>query len=306
MLATIAICTLNRAESLRRTLESLLAIRVPNNLRWEIIVVNNGCTDHTDEVVASYVPRLPIRREWEPQRGLSRARNRAIDAAKGEYIVWTDDDIIVDPDWLAAYTEAFRQWPESAVFGGPIIPRYESPVVEWLPTCEHLLSYVYGIRDFGNAPIRISRREGPRPFGANFAVRATEQRRFRYDPDLGLAPGRRRLGEETAVIASILATGMSGYWIPDARVEHCIGRQNQTTAYVARYFAADGETVAFFRRDHETGPHLFGIPRWMWRRIAENWIRYRIHRVISTAPVWMTHLKAYGFAKGQFRYWWNR
>ena len=306
MFATIAICTLNRAESLRRTLDSLLAMRVPNDLRWEIIVVNNGSTDHTDEVVASYAPRLPIRREFEPQRGISNARNRAVDAAKGQYIVWTDDDTIVDPDWLAAYTEAFRHWPESAVFGGPIIPRYESPVVEWLPTCEHLLSYVYGMRDFGNAPIRISRRDGPYPFGANFAVRATEQRRFRFDPDLGSAPGRRRLGEETAVIASILATGASGYWIPDARVEHCIGRQNQTTAHVARYFAADGETVALFHRDRETGPLLFGIPRWMWRRVAEYWIRYRVHRLISPAPVWMAHLKAYGFAKGQFRYWWNR
>ena len=306
MFVTIAICTLNRAESLRRNLDSLVKMRVPKDLRWEIVVVNNGCSDHTDEVVASYAQCLPIRYECEPQRGISRARNRAVDAAKGKYIVWTDDDTVVGPDWLAAYAEAFRRWPESAVFGGPIFPRYESPMVEWLPTCEHLLSYVYAIRDFGNAPIRISRKEGPELFGANFAVRAAEHRRFRYDPGLGIAPGRHRLGEETAVISRILASGASGYWIPDARVEHCIGRQRQTTAYIAFYFAAYGETVASVRRDRETGPRLFGVPRWMWRRIVENWIYYRIHHLISPAPVWMAHLKDYGVAKGQFRYWWNR
>jgi glycosyltransferase involved in cell wall biosynthesis len=306
MLATIAICTLNRAESLRRTLDSLVAMHVPKDLQWEIVVVNNGCTDHTDEVVASYAARLPIRGEYEPQRGISRARNRAVDAAKGEYIVWTDDDTVVDRGWFTTYIDAFRRWPESALFGGPIIPRYESPMVEWLQACEHLLRDVYAARNFGNAPIRISREEGPTPYGANFAVRAAEQRSVRYDPNLGRAPGHERLAEETSVIARILATGASGYWIPDARVEHCIARQRQTTAYIARYFAARGETATFFRRRRETGPFLFGVPRWMWRRVAETWIRYRIHRLLSPALVWMVHLKRYGFAKGQFRYWWNR
>jgi glycosyltransferase involved in cell wall biosynthesis len=306
MLATIAICTLDRAESLRRLLDSLVAMRIPKDLRWEIVVVNNGCTDHTDAIIASYASRLPIRREFEPQRGISRARNRAVDAAKGEYIVWTDDDTIVDSGWLAAYIEAFRHWPESAVFGGPVIPRYESPIADWLPACEHLLGHVYAMRDFGNTPIRLSRKDGPDPFGANFAVRAAEQRGFRYDPDLGMAPGHERLGEETAVIAGILAAGASGYWIPDARVDHYIGRHRQTTAYIARYFAARGETVALFRRGRETGPRLLGVPRWMWRRVAENWFGYRMRRLIFPAPVWMARLKAYGFSKGQFRYWWNR
>lgn len=303
MFATIAICTLNRAESLRRTLDSLEAMRVPKDLQWEVVVVNNGSTDHTDEVIASYAGRLPIRREIEPRRGISSARNRAVDAAKGEYIIWTDDDTVVDRDWLAHYIMAFRRWPESAVFGGAIIPRYESPVADWLGACEHLLGLVYAIRDFGNAPIRISRNEGPALYGANFAVRAAEQRRVRYDLNLGMAPGRGRLGEESAVMAGILATGAHGYWLPDTRVEHCISHQRQTAAYIAYYFAAQGETAALVQR--ETGPLLFGVPRWTWRCVAENWLRYRVHSLISPAPVWMAHLQAYGYAKGQFRYWWK-
>ena len=281
-------------------------MQVPSDLGWEVVVVNNGCTDHTDEIITSFVGRLPIRRELEPQRGLSRARNRAIDAANGEYIVWTDDDVIIDPGWLNAYVEAFRRWPEAAVFGGAIIPKYEAPVVEWVRQCEPLLGHTYGIRDLGDAPLRFSSKEGPDPYGANFAVRASEQRRFRYDTDLGLAPGRQRLGEESKVIGSILASGAIGYWLPDARIEHFVRHEQQSTAHIVRYFAAYGETLAFARRSRETGPRYFGVPRWLWRRVAESWVRYRWHRLVSPAPVWIVHLKRYGLAKGGFRYWWNR
>jgi hypothetical protein len=44
----------------------------------------------------------------------------------------------------------------------------------------------------------------------------------------------------------------------------------------------------------------------MWRRVVQDWIGYRMRRLICPAPVWMAHLKAYSFAKGQLRYWWNR
>jgi glycosyltransferase involved in cell wall biosynthesis len=304
MRATVAICTLNRAESLRRTLDSLTAMHIPNDLLWEIVVVNNGCTDHTDKIIASFARQLPIRREAEPQRGVSRARNRIVDTAKGEYIVWTDDDVVVGPGWLAAYAEAFRRWPAAAVFGGPIIPRYETPTAAWLRECEHMLHMTYAVRDLGDAPFRLS--EGCYPFGANFTVRAAEQRRCRYDINLGMAPGRGRLGEETSVIRRILATGAIGYWVPDARVEHCIGCERQTTAYIAHYFAAHAETNAVIRGSPRTGPLYFGVPRWMWRQLAESWLRYHLHRVISPAPVWMEHLKNYGCVKGDFRYWWNQ
>src|SRR5437773_636743 len=95
MFLTIAICTFNRAESLRRTLRSLAALRVPDYVDWEIVVVNNNCTDHTEDVIAAFSDRLPIRRELELQSGLSWARNRAVHTAQGNYIVWIDDDVVV-------------------------------------------------------------------------------------------------------------------------------------------------------------------------------------------------------------------
>ena len=300
---TIAICTLNRAESLRRTLDSLAAMRVPKDLDWEVVVVNNNCADHTDAVIAGFATRLPIRREFEAQRGLSRARNRAIEAARGDYIVWTDDDVVVDPGWLAAYAEAFQRWPEAAVFAGPIVPRYAPPVPKWIAESAAILGpTVFAGCNLGDQALPLSIAEGRMPYGPNFAFRSVEQRRFRYDPDLGHGPTQRRRGEEVDVIERAMQAGATGYWVPRARLEHCSDAGQQTIRYVARYFAIAGETDAYLL-GHGGAPLWFGAPRWQWRRLIEGWVGYHVHRLISPAPVWVKHFKDYNNARGAIRYW---
>jgi len=306
MLITVSICTFNRAESLRRTLDSLAAMQVPEDLVWEVVVVNNNSPDHTDAVIAAFADRLPIRREFEPQPGASHARNRAIEVAKGDYFVWTDDDVVVEPGWLAAYVEAFGCWPEAAVFGGSIRARYEEPVAKWVAESEALLGAPYCIRDLGSEPIPLSPAGNRLPLGANFALRSAEQRAFRYDPELGPSPTSQRRGEEHDVIERILHSGGVGYPVPAARVEHCIGHERQTVRYLTRYFAGSGEQDAFFEQqkgERHEGPLLFGAPRWVWRGMIEGWLLYRINRVIAPGPVWVRHLKVYSRALGVLRYW---
>jgi glycosyltransferase involved in cell wall biosynthesis len=310
---TVAICTLNRAESLRRTLDSLAAMRVPEGLVWELVVVNNDCNDLTDDVIKSFADRLPVRREFEAQRGTSRARNRAVDAAIGDYIVWTDDDVVVDRGWLVAYVDAFLFWPGAAVFGGPVIPRFDAPTPMWLAGSHEQISGAFAGRDLGDSVQSLGVLGDRVPYGANFALRSIEQRNFRYDPDLGHGSSRRRLGEEADVIARILQSGGSGYWIPQAKVEHCIGQDRQTVPYLFRFFVAVGETRAYLSEaetppvgDAATAPSLFGVARWRWRNLLEHWLRYRLHRLASPAPVWMSHLKTYAIARGEVGYWRSR
>jgi glucosyl-dolichyl phosphate glucuronosyltransferase len=304
MFITIAICTLDRAESLRRTLGSLAAMRVPNDLSWEIVIVHTS-SDHTDEVIREYVGRLPVRWEFEPRLGKSHAQNRAMDLARGDYIVWTDDDVVVDAGWLIAYVEAFRRWPEAAVFGGRIRPRYEAPVPKWVLESEAVLEGPYAIRDFGDRIYPLSADDEDHfPFGANWAVRAIEQRVFRYDPELGPTPDRRRACEETDVMHRILASGATGYWIPDAIVEHCIGPDRQTLRYIAAYYESWGEGTAFRHAAATSAtPFLFGIPRRIWPRLIGWGVLYRACRFLSPAPVWVKCLEAYSWNKGMRRYW---
>lgn len=303
---TVAICTFNRAESLRRTLDSLAALQVPEPLAWEVVVVNNNCTDHTNAVIDSFVDRLPIRREFEPQPGASHARNRAVEVAIGDYFVWTDDDVVVEPGWLAAYIEAFRRRPEAAVFGGPIRPRYEEPIVKWVAASDMLLGAPYCIRDLRDEAIPLSPAGNRLPLGANFALRGIEQRIFRFNPELGPTPTSQRRGEEHEVIERILKSGAIGYPVPAARVEHCIGHERQTVGYLMRYFAGAGEQDAFLQWQQggrHNGSLLFGAPRWLWRGLIEKWLLYRVHRAISPGPVWVGHMKIYAYSLGALRYW---
>ena len=109
--ATIAICTWNRSDLLDKTLERMRQLVVPAGLRWEIVVVNNRCTDNTDEILARHTGPLPVRRVFEDKQGQSHARNAASLAARGELIIWTDDDVLVDSRWLAEMTAAGARSP---------------------------------------------------------------------------------------------------------------------------------------------------------------------------------------------------
>jgi glycosyltransferase involved in cell wall biosynthesis len=304
MFVTVAICTFNRAESLGRTLDSLAAMQVPDNITWELVIVNNNCTDHTDHVIKGYHDRLPVRREFESRPGLSNARNRAIAVAKGEYIIWTDDDVAVDTGWLRAYVSAFRRWPEAAVFGGRVVPIYEEPVARWVIGSEDSTFCVYAIRNFGNNVQPLSIAEHRLPFGANFAIRAREQEAYLYDPNLGVAPNRHRVAEETDVITRLLESGATGYWLPEAVVEHFIGRERQTIRYVTNFFMGAGETDAFQGAAAAAAtPFWFGVPRRAWSRLIVWGSLYHLHRLISPGPVWVRYLRSYAYWRGVYRYW---
>ena len=308
MFITVAICTFNRAESLRRTLDSVAAMQVPSDVTWEVLVVNNNSTDHTDNVINAYTGRLPVRCEFEPRPGKCNALNRAIDVAKGDYILWTDDDVVVDTNWLVAYVEAFRRWPEAAVFGGRITPRYEAPVPKWIMQSEAVLVGPYAIRDFGEQVWPLSAEDEDHfPFGANWAIRAIEQRAFRYNPELGPVQNRIRNYDETDVIGRVLGSGATGYWIPQAMVEHCIARDRQTLRYIAAYYEGWGETVAFrTAAATATQAFWFGVPRRIWPRLLAWGVLYRVCRLVFPAPIWLWYLEAYSWNKGMFRHWSQR
>jgi glycosyltransferase involved in cell wall biosynthesis len=305
MFITVGICTFNRAESLRRTLDSLVAMELPSNSAWEIVIVNNNSSDHTDDVISVYVGRLPVRREFEPRPGKSNALNRAIDVAKGDYILWTDDDVVVDTGWLVAYVDAFRRWPDAAVFGGRITPRYEHPAEKWVVESEAVLEGPYGIRNFGDRVHPLSAEDKDHyPFGANWAIRAREQRAFRYDPELGPVANRYRTHEEEDLIHRVLKSGATGYWLPNAMVEHCVSRKMQTVRHIAAYYESWGETLAFRNAAvTATKSFLFGIPCRIWPRLLVWGVLYRICRFVSPAPVWVRYLEAYSWNKGMRRYW---
>jgi glycosyltransferase involved in cell wall biosynthesis len=301
---TIGICTRNRARSLRATLESLVICLSRVSAEYEVIVVDNGSNDDTARVAWSFADRLTLRVVHEPRAGISNARNCLLDHATGRYLICTDDDTDLDPDWLPAYLDAFRRWPDAALFGGPIEPRFEVTPPDWMREGMALLGGPYGRCDLGPALIAFAADYHCIPFGANYAVRTAVSRLHRYDLRLGNAPGRRRFGEETAAFLAILSAGHAGRWIPAARVGHRVPAERMSLAFVGAWFRTSGETQAIIEHDDVEAPVL-GVPRWLWRSVVTRNIRYRLARTTQPTDRWLRRFVEYQMDLGKFIYWWR-
>ena len=296
MNVSIGVCTWNRCELLRKGLEAMTLLTIPSGVNWEVLVVNNNCTDRTDDVVRAFEGSLPIRGVFEARPGKSHALNKAIREAKGEYILWTDDDTRVDEGWVAAYCRAFERWPAAAVFGGAIDPWFEDRPPAWLSQVMDRIGNAYAVRDFGTEPVSLA--DDVVPFGANMAVRRVVQARYIYDVSLGPRPGSPLRGEETTVVRRMLRDGLEGWWIPGARVRHFIPKSRQRISFLRDFFFGQGLREGM-ELPAEGYSELFRRPRFLWRQALESELRYRIGRPFRRPEVWIQDLADAARAWGQ-------
>jgi glycosyltransferase involved in cell wall biosynthesis len=104
---TVLIAAYNEARHIRAKLRSTLEQRYPRD-RLDVVVVSDGSTDATDDIVARYPdPRVRLVRQ-EPRSGKSRALNRAVAAAAGDVLVFTDANALFAPEALARLAAAFH------------------------------------------------------------------------------------------------------------------------------------------------------------------------------------------------------
>ena len=272
MRISVAICTWNRASFLDKTLEALARVSVPAGVEWEVLVVNNNSTDHTSEVIAKFENKLPLIGIVEIEQGLSNARNRAVLEAKGELIIWTDDDVIVATDWLVEYVNAARQYPDAAYFAGSIEPLYESLPPDWVKRNERRLwgPFALCLYDQNLRPLA----ETEYPFGANMGFRLDVLKRFQFDKSLGRSGAKLISGEEVDVIARMKRAGLHGVWIGTARVRHWVPKERMTYSYIRNWFFGAGVSVARF--EDIPGRRILGVPRWVMRRCFSGllaWLR---------------------------------
>jgi glycosyltransferase involved in cell wall biosynthesis len=293
---TVAICTWNRARLLPRVLERLTRLQY-TRCAWEVLVVNNNSTDETERVLDAFTDRLPLRRAFEAEPGLSHARNTAVRHAEGDYIVWTDDDALVEEGWLVAYARAAVRHPAASIFGGPVRPRFEGTPPAWLSTAWREIGAAFAARDLGEEPFELDG-AGELPYGANYAIRTREQRLFPYDPALGRKRTDGLLGEETAVIRAILAAGGRGWWVPDASVEHWIPKERQTIKYLRGYYALQGKT---FHSWEGGGATLRGRPLRLWLRILRTELAYTRARLSGDPHRWLKALVEVSVLRGATR-----
>jgi glycosyltransferase involved in cell wall biosynthesis len=218
---TVCICTYNRSESLRRTLDSLAKQNNVNFDTVEVLVVDNNCTDDTVRLVESFRESLPIRRVTENRQGLAHARNRAVAEFRGDFLLFTDDDVRFEPGWLAAYQDAICGFPNAEYFGGRILPDWGQAKPKWmshepLPLIDGVLVWF----DHG-AETRVFQSKELLPFGASFSIkRSLFEKIGTFRVDLGTGGTGVGRGEETEFLMRARESGAQGVYVGEALCFH--------------------------------------------------------------------------------------
>jgi len=238
--ASIVVCTRNRADRLGECLAHL-ADQVGAG-DHEVVVVDNGSTDGTDGMVRAWAAADPERRRHlrESVAGLSRARNRGVVAARGEVVLFIDDDALAPRGWVAAHLAAYARDAAVVGVGGPVALRWPDGRPRWLaPRLEHWFSAL----DHGDDAVAWPTPHGP--YGTNMSVRRTTLDEVGvFDTRLGRRGRSLVSSEEGDLFARVQAAGGTLAYEPAALVLHGVTRDRLSRRWVLRRGWAQGRSNA--------------------------------------------------------------
>lgn len=268
MKVTVVICTYNRAEQLRTVLRSLGDVEVPEDVTWEVLVVDNRSTDHTRGVVEGVPASLPCRYVYEPRQGKSFALNTAVTQAGGDIIAFTDDDVTVDRGWLDGLCRAFAD-PRCLGVGGRVKAVWRTPKPSWYIEAGpyRLMMGVIVRYEHGDHTIPAPML----PFGANMAFRREAFQKYGgFDTELGPVGTRIVLGEDADFCRRVEQGGDLILYVPDAIVYHPVPAERARKQYFLHWYYLYGRYDPV-REPPPPGAVLwFGVPRYLLRNLAES------------------------------------
>lgn len=211
---------------------------------FELIVVDQPSDDTLEtELCRRFPHESRLHYVCIEQRAASAARNAGIRRARGEILVFADDDVEVAPGWLRAYVETFAALePQAAMVMGRLDPRWMAPRPTWLGKEREYLLGIYAKGDT-MAPIP----ESDLPISANLAFsRRIADEVGVFDERLGYSYSRRYSmigGEDSLLGLRVKKAGYPIYYQPAAQAWHKIGKNKLTRRYFLRRHYWEGVTL---------------------------------------------------------------
>ncbi|MBD2254341.1 glycosyltransferase [Nostoc parmelioides] len=211
------ICTHNRDTYLGAAIDSLLVQDFAGE--FEVVVIDNGSSDRTREVVEQRAGDPRLKYVFEPTIGLSVARNTGAKFAKSEILAYLDDDAVASTRWLQVLYSAYQNYPQLAIAGGKVTllwpPDTQPP--RWLSSG---LAGNLGAYDLGDKVIYIEQ-PGLTPRGLNYSIRRTFLEEIGgFDPHLGRIGKNLLSNEELQMTELALTGGWQVAYLPEALVAH--------------------------------------------------------------------------------------
>lgn len=281
---TVIVTTFNRAASVQRLLASLDALEFSDSLPTEVIMVDNGSTDGTEGILLENGRRQhPFDFVFlrETARGKSNALNSGIGVARGDLLIFADDDVVADRHWLIKHWECHRDSDFGAV-QGRVLPGLDP---QGRPANQsHLREYNIPIVNYGDR-IRSIRNFT----GANVSLKREVIKQVGlFNPRLG--PGVLGFSEDTEYSMRIRKAGFSIGYAPDAVVFHELRPERYGRTYHRQVEYKRGMGRSLYRQD--------SICFKVLPALLAHCIRYGIYRVLGNAQ------KAYK-SEGRIWKWWG-
>jgi glucosyl-dolichyl phosphate glucuronosyltransferase len=256
---SIIIPTFNNAAMLATTLSAFEHVDFPRET--ELIVVDNNSTDNTRKTVESFSDRLPAKYAFEPNQGISAAKNLGLRIAVGELLIFTDDDVRPDPIWIRTYLSAYNRDTKGIFWGGPVVSQFEGSVPS-----QRLLRFappsVCGLT-YGGIQRALTANEWF--ISANWAcTREALSLVGLFDETIGLHPNAPivLVGEETELQRRLKAAGYTGMYLPEASLHHVVPARKCTLEHIANRIEAGGRLSRAITPVERGTKTLRGVPLW--------------------------------------------
>lgn len=217
---SLAICTHNHRAALQQTLAELYALSNPSS-DWELLIIDNASSDGTSEwlMLGTWqLHSIPCRSVQEGALGVANARNRALQEAQGEYVVFLDDDETPEKDWLQQIEQLIDAYHPAAI-GGRICAQLPGPRPGWLSN--QLLGFL-GELDYGPEIQSLTKPSTPIFTGNAAFHRQTVLDAGGFDATLGRRGSLQSGGEDTELYRRLIAAEKTILWAPKAVIHHRI------------------------------------------------------------------------------------
>lgn len=261
---SVIICTWNRSKSLAGVLTSLETSIVPENLEWEVLIMDNNSTDDTRKVCESFAAKNPRRYRYffHGTQGKTNALNAGIRETRSEILALTDDDVTVDPHWVAQIYDMFQKY-DCAAIGGKIIPIWKCKKPSWIALDGPLRHSACGgivYFDKGDFPCQLS----ATVFGANMGLRKPIFEKYGpYRADLNRINDLLG-GEDTEYCRRLMHAGERLMYAPKAVVYHPVEEFRTTKKYMRSFAYHYGRWTIRIDGVPDGAICYFGVPRYLF------------------------------------------
>lgn len=292
LFASVIICTYNREKYIYNVLKSIATGNCPSD-RYEVILINNNCTDNTEAECNRFhsdFPSINFHYFIEREQGLSYARNRGIQESNGNLLVYVDDDAVVNDSYLQTYLDFFDAHPEIDAAGGPILPVYETEEPAWISKYTRQLIT-------GKLYLGEKQKEFPShafPGGGNAAYRKSVFDRVGlFNVELGRKGDGLVGAEEKDIFDKMTSSNMRFYYLPTAILYHIIPPKKLTKEYFDKLTYSIGRSERIRTKNISTSKY--------WKRLIAEGIKWAASFVLCTYYT-ITFSPQKGFKLLRFRY----